>query len=106
MPPSGPCSRLVLGASGWAAADEADYATIKVIGTKVIEIASGPGDSSAILSNDGSRLLSIGVRRMCLLAPAQIGSWAELGCIDKPLEAGAVFTGPGTCAGRPMAISC
>lgn len=76
------------------AANEVDYATIKVIGTKVIEIASGPGDSSAILSKDGSRVLSVGVSKLCLLAPAQIGSWAELGCIDKPREAETRIRGP------------
>jgi hypothetical protein len=63
-----------------------DHTTIKVLRTEVIEIPSGPGDTSAILSPDGSRVLSIGMQEVCLLAPAQMGPWAELACVEKDRE--------------------
>lgn len=62
-----------------------DYARYRIVETRVIEnMWAGPAQSAALLSPDGSRLLHLGHRNpdMCLFAPAQIGSWAELACAD------------------------
>lgn len=63
-----------------------DYAAIKVLDMTRIELPSGPGDTSVILSPDGSRVLSIAQREMCLFAPAQVGPWAKLKCVDKTAD--------------------
>jgi hypothetical protein len=64
---------------GHAAAQ--DYGNLRVLDTKVLEGPAGPGVTGALLSPDGSRVLRIH-SGICLLAPAQIGSWAEMGCAE------------------------
>ncbi len=62
-----------------------DYANYRVLDTKVIDgMIAGPAQSAALLSPDGSRLLHLSGRNpdMCLYAPTQVGSWAQLGCAD------------------------
>lgn len=79
-----------------------DYAKYRVLDTKVIQnMWAGPGQSAALLSLDGSRLLHLSNRNpeMCLYAPAQIGSWVELACSDftddnRPGEAQDMFWSP------------
>ena len=79
-----------------------DYAKYRVLDTKVIQnMWAGPGQSAALLSLDGSRLLHLSNRSpdMCLYAPAQIGSWVELACSDytndnRPGEAQDMFWSP------------
>jgi hypothetical protein len=66
-----------------SATAQEDYARYRVLDTKVFEnMWAGPGQSAALLSLDGSRLLHLGHHNpdMCLYAPAQIGSWVELAC--------------------------
>lgn len=62
-----------------------DYSTYRVLDTKVIEGMWVPaGQTAALLSPDGSRLLHLGRRDpgICLLAPAQMGPWVKLACAE------------------------
>ena len=64
---------------GHAAAQ--DYATFGVLDTRVIEdMMTSAGQTAALLSPDGSRVLHLNGREFCLLAPSQIGPWAEIAC--------------------------
>jgi hypothetical protein len=64
---------------GHAAAQ--DYATFRVLDTRVIEdMMTSAGQTAALLSPDGSRVLHLNGREFCLLAPSQIGPWAEIAC--------------------------
>lgn len=57
-----------------------DYSRLKVIDTTEMDIKAGPGLSAVLLSPDGTRALQIDGMNFCLLAPAEIGPWAELSC--------------------------
>ena len=62
-------------------ADAQDYATFRVLDTRVIEdMMTSAGQTAALLSPDGSRVLHLNGREFCLLAPSQIGPWAEIAC--------------------------
>ena len=64
---------------GHAAAQ--DYAAYRVLDTRVIEdMLTSAGQKAALLSPDGSRVLHLDGREFCLLAPSQIGPWAEIAC--------------------------
>jgi len=66
---------------GHAAAQ--DYATFRVLDTRVIEdMMTSAGQTAALLSPDGSRVLHLNGREFCLLAPSQIGPWAEIACVQ------------------------
>jgi hypothetical protein len=58
-----------------------DYATYRVLDTRVIEdMWTSTGQKAALLSPDGGRLLYLNGREFCLLAPSQIGPWADIAC--------------------------
>ena len=62
-------------------ADAQDYARFRVLDTRVIEdMWTSTGQKAALLSPDGSRVLHLNGREFCLLAPSQIGPWAEIAC--------------------------
>lgn len=58
-----------------------DYGAYHVLDTTEVEMMAGPGMTAALLSPDGSRVLHFH-SDACLYAPAEVGSWARLGCVD------------------------
>lgn len=56
-----------------------DYSRYRVIDTTTLDLMAGPANTAALLSPDGSRLLHIH-SDICLLAPADGGSWSKVGC--------------------------
>jgi hypothetical protein len=57
------------------------------------------GQKAALLSPDGSRVLHLDGGEFCLLAPSQIGAWAEIACAkstpaNRPGEAADMFWSP------------
>jgi WD40 repeat protein len=76
---------MVLALCGHAAAQ--DYAKFRVLDAKVIEdMSTSAGQRAALLSPDGSRVLHLNGREFCLLAPSQIGPWAEIACAESTPE--------------------
>lgn len=63
-----------------------DYADVRVLDITSMQMMAGPANTAVLLSPDGSRALHIDSSSICLYAPADVGSWAELSCVEQTKE--------------------
>ncbi|MGE3832283.1 MAG: hypothetical protein AB7F76_14905, partial [Parvibaculaceae bacterium] len=64
--------------SGFASA--ADYSSYRVTASQVLDLMAGPANTAVLLSPDGSQLLHI-ASDICVMAPAEAGTWDRVRCI-------------------------